>query len=512
MKKVIKKIATYFVVAGFLCLLVWGEKENAYADTLTFPDGIKTITQSDVMHAYQGCNENITEVIIPEGVTTIESWAFYGCSNLTEVKFPATLTTIEDCAFAECRAITQLNLPEGLTVIGERAFEFCDGITSITIPGTVSAIESCAFQYCKNLENVKLQKGLKRIDSYAFSGCEKIKSITIPKGVETIDYAAFAECKKLQKVKLSKGLKVIENDAFYNCDLKTIEIPDGKTELGQGIFTNNRNLTRITFGEGVKLSSDELWEHGTVNCKIKTVYKGKVTDPNLKKYSEAQIKYNLLQMCDPEYLGKLATDRKKKYTKDEIKKLKQATKNATKGCTTDYEKMKGITEYVAKNIYYDYPCYWKIAENPCRYENAADLLKYKRGVCANFSWLVQAMLDYAGIPNQCLYGSDHQFNAAYDSQEKRWILLDVTWCCENSYLGKDKWEKKDLKLDWFDVDFLTALRGSHENINFSGIKYKNGYYTLKLKKPGNCLDFSNWVLEHDKGKKTKGKIYNISVK
>ena len=51
MKKVIKKIATYFVVAGFLCLLVWGEKENAYADTLTFPDGIKTITQSDVIHA-----------------------------------------------------------------------------------------------------------------------------------------------------------------------------------------------------------------------------------------------------------------------------------------------------------------------------------------------------------------------------------------------------------------------------------------------------------------------------
>ena len=75
-------------------------------------------------------NTNITSVVIPEGVTSIGSYAFYNCSSLETVGFKENST---------------------LTSIGEEAFYRCNSLTSITIPDSVTSIERFAFEGCSNL-------------------------------------------------------------------------------------------------------------------------------------------------------------------------------------------------------------------------------------------------------------------------------------------------------------------------------------------------------------------------
>jgi hypothetical protein len=50
----------------------------------------------------------VTDLIIPDGITTIKKYAFYGCNNLTSVTFPDSVTTIENYTFDGCSSITSL--------------------------------------------------------------------------------------------------------------------------------------------------------------------------------------------------------------------------------------------------------------------------------------------------------------------------------------------------------------------------------------------------------------------
>ena len=63
------------------------------------------------------------DVVIPEGVTEIGSWAFSGCSSLTSVTIPKGVTIIGDCAFSNCSGLTSVTIPDSVVNIGERAFD-----------------------------------------------------------------------------------------------------------------------------------------------------------------------------------------------------------------------------------------------------------------------------------------------------------------------------------------------------------------------------------------------------
>ncbi len=60
-------------------------------------------------------------IVIPEGVTTIGSGAFWHCKQLTNVTLPSTLTTIEGFAFNDCQALETIEFPASLSYIGNSA-------------------------------------------------------------------------------------------------------------------------------------------------------------------------------------------------------------------------------------------------------------------------------------------------------------------------------------------------------------------------------------------------------
>ena len=93
--------------------------------------------------------------IIPEGVETIRSKAFYKCYELTEITLPSTLRTIEEKAFFRC-SLKAVTLPDSLTFIGKDAFSYCTAIEELTIPAGVTQIDEYAFYNCTAVKNLTM--------------------------------------------------------------------------------------------------------------------------------------------------------------------------------------------------------------------------------------------------------------------------------------------------------------------------------------------------------------------
>ena len=102
-------------------------------------------------HLYSDEDTEITNLIIPNSVTSIGSKAFSACSSLTSVTIPASVTSIGDYAFGDCSGLTSITISDGVTSIGSDAFRGCSGLTSVTIPASVKSIGSWAFHNCNNL-------------------------------------------------------------------------------------------------------------------------------------------------------------------------------------------------------------------------------------------------------------------------------------------------------------------------------------------------------------------------
>ncbi|MBE5747485.1 MAG: leucine-rich repeat domain-containing protein [Clostridiales bacterium] len=78
--------------------------------------------------AFYGCS-SLTEIVIPEGVTSIGDGAFRGCTSLTSVVIPERVTSIGGYAFYGCSSLTEIVIPEGVTNIGDYAVYGCTNLT-----------------------------------------------------------------------------------------------------------------------------------------------------------------------------------------------------------------------------------------------------------------------------------------------------------------------------------------------------------------------------------------------
>lgn len=97
----------------------------------------------------------IETLVIPEGIVSVDTWAFESCDKLKSIKFPSTLVEIWADAFSHCYSLTTIELPEGLTHIHDYAFANCNALEKIKLPSTLKAIKSFAFSNCPNLKEIE---------------------------------------------------------------------------------------------------------------------------------------------------------------------------------------------------------------------------------------------------------------------------------------------------------------------------------------------------------------------
>ena len=192
------------------------------------------------------------EYIIPNSVTTIVDYAFYGCSGLTSLTIPNSITSIVDNAFAGCSSLTSITIPNSITSIGNEAFAGCSSLTSITIPNSVTNIGKGAFSGCSSLSSVTISNSVTSIEESVFSNCSSLTAVEIPNSITSIGYSAFAGCSSLTAVEIPNSVTSIGWYAFSECTgLTSVTIPNSVTSIGHYAFTGCSSLTSVTIPNSV---------------------------------------------------------------------------------------------------------------------------------------------------------------------------------------------------------------------------------------------------------------------
>ena len=118
-------------------------------------------------------------VAIPEQITglpvaNIGYWAFGFCTNLTNVTLPNSVTSIGSGAFDHCANLIRITIPSSVTAIGIQAFSGCSHLTSITIPNSVTNIADEAFRGCTNLTGIYFKGNAPSLGSAVFADADKV--------------------------------------------------------------------------------------------------------------------------------------------------------------------------------------------------------------------------------------------------------------------------------------------------------------------------------------------------
>ncbi len=197
-------------------------------------------------------NELATSITIPNGVTTLPSYAFQYCTGLTSIVVPDSVTSIGESAFLDCSSLTSVIIPDSVMSMGSSAFSGCSNLTSVIIGNGVTSIGVWAFSGCSGLTSVTIGGGVTSIGNYAFNGCTGLTSITIPNSVTSIGVWAFSGCSGLTSVTIGGGVMSIGDYAFSGCSgLTSIVVPDSVTSIGERAFYNCSGLTSVTIGNSV---------------------------------------------------------------------------------------------------------------------------------------------------------------------------------------------------------------------------------------------------------------------
>lgn len=194
----------------------------------TFANGVLTIDEGhttldeDALEGYK----KIRKVVFPSTLKQIDGCFFSEHDHedyLEEVDFSKVklLKEIPDCLFEDCKRLQEINIPEGVETIGSEVFDGCTNIRKITFPSTLKSLESTTYK-CKNIEELDLSKVhlLEEIpDNFIGENC-KIETLVIPVGVKKLGYE-FASSKSIREVYVPYTVEEIGtlNDEEYSPDV-----------------------------------------------------------------------------------------------------------------------------------------------------------------------------------------------------------------------------------------------------------------------------------------------------
>ena len=212
-----------------------------------------------------------TDVVIPDGVTSIGYGAFQWRTQLTSVIIPESVTNICDVAFKDCSGLTSVTISNGVTSIGDEAFLRCKSLTNIAIPDSVTKIGYNSFADCDNL-NFNIWKNGK------YLGNEENPYHALVSYTTDDNKTLFVHANTKVMIDLGDGMfgnavtnLIVEGKdvalkaaTIKNCKtLKTIEVMDDSiyfTELPQSVLAKMPPPTPTAFAYIYLQSSGKGWD------------------------------------------------------------------------------------------------------------------------------------------------------------------------------------------------------------------------------------------------------------
>ena len=313
--------------------------------------GTLTIDGTGAMETYSrgsapwyAYSAQITKIVVNNGVTSMSSGAFYGCSSLREMTLPfvgdsryyssssykslfgyifgkdsytgATRTEQYYCTSSGGRTSTYYYIPSSLTkvtitdasTIYYGAFSNCSYLKELNLNDEIKTIEDYAFYGCGKIDTFKLPSALTSLGANAMYNCYALTDIEIPVGVKVINNYTFYDCGKLSTVKFHSEITSIGSYAFSGCSvLKNVDLPEQLTSIGSYAFADCASFTAIVIPDKVKT----IGSYAFARCsKVENVTVGKsVTTINeyafsgLNKIKEIQLPNSVTSIGSSAFSG-----------------------------------------------------------------------------------------------------------------------------------------------------------------------------------------------------------------
>ncbi|MDE6241280.1 MAG: leucine-rich repeat domain-containing protein [Anaeroplasmataceae bacterium] len=260
-------------------------------------------TITEIGHA-QFAGFNMSTLTIPGSVTRIDMIAFYNCENLTKVIIEEGVVELGRSVFEGCSNLTSVFLPQSLTQFDMLGFDKCERFTSVYYEGSIE--DWCAINfnnvsknpmffanrfYLRNSNNsweelthLILPKNITTIGSYQFAKFSNVIALTIPKTLKRIETAAFQGWESLTNVYYEGSIEdwlQIEFPTTYSnpmmyashlfvqgedgewIEVQEIKIPSSITQLKARVFSGYTASINIIIPDTVKSISTYSFS----NCK-----------------------------------------------------------------------------------------------------------------------------------------------------------------------------------------------------------------------------------------------------
>ena len=175
--------------------------------------------------------ENMKEIIIAEGCTTIEKFAFMR-APVTTIKLPSTVESIGVGAFQNMPNLKSVNIPRSVKTVGANLFYGTPNIE--TVYYEAEEMESCDHAFTKEASiTLEFRDTVRKLAPNSFGG--GIKSVTFSDSVESL---------------------IIPENAFNCPDLTSITIAGKYVEIGRGAFTFGAATVNLTYNAVTGPDSD----------------------------------------------------------------------------------------------------------------------------------------------------------------------------------------------------------------------------------------------------------------
>lgn len=246
---------------------------------------------------------DLTNLVVPSGITKIGGFAFYGCRGLTEATIANDVKSIDYAAFAYCSNLTKVTFGSNVSSIYTHSFTDCPLTDIYCLRSTPPSIAGGSIGYLPFNESVYTtatlhvpRSALSRYQSaehvwgefqkyatydfeengiyYNITGSNTVEvtyhdtqynsysgNVTVPETVTHdgttytvtgIGEKAFMGCQSLAFVSIPATVTYIGEQAFGNSGISSVFIPEGVTAIPNFVFQNCYNLTNVILPESLQ--------------------------------------------------------------------------------------------------------------------------------------------------------------------------------------------------------------------------------------------------------------------
>ena len=266
------------------------------------PHGVKGTFKvapgTKVLGVYSCRSDELTEIILPEGLQVINYGAFLWDTKLEKVKLPESLKRLEGTVFGQCHSLKEITLPPAALYLGDNMFYECKSLESVTLPPGLKYIPSQFFYACRKLKSVNLPSSITSIGSEAFSFCG-FEQFTLPATVTKLGNNPWHSCFDLKSISVAPGnqsftsidgvlftksmhtllafpparsgryivpasVNTIGEDAFSSTMLNNIVLPDALTTIEKDAFMSSHLLREIVIPSNVRTIGDGAFAYSRI--------------------------------------------------------------------------------------------------------------------------------------------------------------------------------------------------------------------------------------------------------